>query len=365
MHVPLAVVRIQRVQQLLHAQHVQCRHAQNLRFSALEQCRTVGPRQDVYLGAQRTNVGESSSVDANLVAKHTVAHRCLGDGSKCRGEFLFPAFEVRGQFGDHGGLDVVQTRFPRSLLHDDQRVTHVGDGEALHGLVSVVFELQEDRVVRDGLRRRIGQLLLRVTQCANEGLRSFQSGADDLLRGSLRAPGNEVDRLVGGFGLDHHDGDVVPGYPTGHDHVEHCGFELLVRREADPLTVDQGDAHTADGPAERQPRQLRGRGRPIDSDDVVEVIGVERHDRDDNLNLVTQALLEGRSERTVDQSAGENRVLGGAAFSPEERSGDATHGIHALLDVHRQREEVELVFRILRCRRGAQQQSAAVEGDGD
>ena len=123
----------------------------------------MGPRQDVHLGAQHTNVGESSSVDADLVAKHTVAHRRLSDGPERRGEFLLPAFEVRGQFGDHGGLDVVQTRFPRSLLHNDQRITHIGDGQALHGVVSIVFELQEDRVVRNGLRRRIGQLLLRVT----------------------------------------------------------------------------------------------------------------------------------------------------------------------------------------------------------
>ena len=35
--------------------------------------------------------------------------------------------------------------------------------EALHAVVDIVFELQEDRVIRDGLRRRVGQLLLRVT----------------------------------------------------------------------------------------------------------------------------------------------------------------------------------------------------------
>ncbi len=162
-HVPLAVVRIQGVQQLLHAQHVQSRHAQNLRFSTLEQCRAMGPRQDVHLGAQCTNVGESSSVDADLVTKNTVAYRRLGDGSERCGEFLLPAFEVRDQLGDHGRLDVVQTCFARSLLHDDESITHIRDSEALHGVVDVVFELQEDRVIRDGLRRRVGQLLLRVT----------------------------------------------------------------------------------------------------------------------------------------------------------------------------------------------------------
>ncbi|MGW1927668.1 AMP-binding protein [Streptomyces massasporeus] len=40
------------------------------------------------------------------------------------------------------------------------------------------------------------------------------------------------------------------------------------------------------------------------------MVGVERHDRLDDLDLVAQALLEGGAQRAVDQTAGEDRVLG-------------------------------------------------------
>ena len=56
---------------------------------------------------------------------------------------------------------------------------------------------------------------------------------------------------------------------------------------------------------------------------VVEVVGVERHDRDDDLDLVAQALDEGRAQRAVDQPAGEDGVLARAALAAEERAGDA------------------------------------------
>src|SRR5205085_6489076 len=53
------------------------------------------------------------------------------------------------------------------------------------------------------------------------------------------------------------------------------------------------------------------------------------------------------------------------ALAAEERAGDLARGVHLLLDVDRQREEVELVLRVLAGRGGRQQHGLAVEvGDG-
>src|SRR6185312_3763531 len=52
---------------------------------------------------------------------------------------------------------------------------------------------------------------------------------------------------------------------------------------------------------------------------VVQVLGVQREDRLDNLDLVAQALDEGRAQRAVDEPAGEDRVLGRAALEPGMR----------------------------------------------
>ena len=83
---------------------------------------------------------------------------------------------------------------------------------------------------------------------------------------------------------------------------------------------------------------------------VVEVVGVERHDGGDDLDLVAQALDERRAQRPVDQAAGEDGVLGGTALTAEERAGDLARGVHPLLDVHRQREEVEVLLGVLATR---------------
>ena len=61
-----------------------------------------------------------------------------------------------------------------------------------------------------------------------------------------------------------------------------------------------------------------------------------RHD----LRLVAEALRERRAQRTVREAAREDGVLGGAAFSAEERAGDLARRIGPLLDVDGEGEEV-------------------------
>src|SRR5256885_13123203 len=58
--------------------------------------------------------------------------------------------------------------------------------------------------------------------------------------------------------------------------------------------------------------------------------------------LFRSALDERRAQRPVDQPAGEDRVLGRTALAAEERAGNAPGGVHPLLDVDGQREEVKV-----------------------
>ena len=164
------------------------------------------------------------------------------------------------------------------------------------------------------------------------------------------------------LGLDHHDRDVTGlGDPAGHDHVEDGVLELAVRRERDPLALDERHTHAADGAGERQARELGGHRRGVDRQHVVGLVGVERQHGDDDLDLVAQTLLEGRAQRPVDQAAGEDRVLAGTTLAAEERAGDLAHGVHPLLDVDREREEVEVLLGVLAGRGGRQQHRLVVE----
>ena len=219
-----------------------------------------------------------------------------------------------------------------------------------------------------GLDRRGGQDPLRLAQRGDERLGRLQALGHRLLVGGDRAGvlrvGQQLQRLRGRLGLDHHDRDVaVLQHPARHDHVEGGVLELRVGRERDPLVLDQRDPDAADRPGERQARELGRHGRGVDRHHVVQVLRVQREHRLDDLDLVAQALDEGRAQRAVDQAAGEDRVLGRAALTTEERAGNAPGRVHALLDVHGQREEVESLARLLA--RGSRRQDDGLVIQGD
>ena len=186
---------------------------------------------------------------------------------------------------------------------------------AVTRLQDVVLVVQEDAGTRAvGLAALRGQLGLRLAQHLDERLGGLQAVGDDLLGRRARRrrrPAGPV--WLGGLGLDHHDRDVaVVEHAAGDDHVEDGVAELGVGREGDPLALDQRDADAADRAGERQAGQLGGGGGGVDRDHVVQVVRVQRHDGRDDLDLVAQALGEGRAQRPVDQAAGEDRVLGRA-----------------------------------------------------
>ena len=272
------------------------------------------------------------------------------------------ARELLGQLLVDDGLDLVGAVVPLLLAGQGQRIGQPGlDGCPLDGLERIGLVRREDREVGNrlgGLRR---QLQLGLAQRPEERLGGLQTLGDDLFGGRGGAAGDELDGVLGGLGLDHHDRDVVTGDATGDDHVEDGLLQLRVGRERDPLALDQGDPDAGNGAGERQAGDLGGRGRGVDREHVVQLVGVQRHDGDDDLDLVAQAGLEGRAQRTVDQPTGEDGVLGRAAFATEERSGDAPGGVHPLLDVDRQGEEVELLLRVLAGGGGAQQHGVLVE----
>ncbi len=175
------------------------------------------------------------------------------------------------------------------------------------------------------------------------------------------------DMVVAGRVVGAGDNADVAGsdHAAGDHHVEGGLLQLLVGGERHPLVTDQRDAHAADRAGERQARELRRRGRGVDRHDVVQVLRVQAHHRDDDLDLVAQALGEGRAQRPVDQTAGEDRVLGRTPLAAEERAGDAPGRVHPLLDVHGQREEVQVVLGLLgRGGRGEHHRVVVEVGDG-
>jgi len=77
----------------------------------------------------------------------------------------------------------------------------------------------------------------------------------------------------------------------------------------------------------------------------VDLVGTD--DGDDDLRLVAVTVGERRSQRSVDESAGQNRLLARTTFAAEERARDLARGIRTLFDVDGQREEVDAVTHAL------------------
>ena len=107
------------------------------------------------------------------------------------------------------------------------------------------------------------------------------------------------------------------------------------------------DAHGADRAEERQRRDRERRRGAVDREDVVRHDHVGGEHGADHLHLVLEALRPERPDRAVDHARGERRALGGAALPLEEAAGDLPGGVHPLLDVDRQREEVRVGARVV------------------
>ena len=74
---------------------------------------------------------------------------------------------------------------------------------------------------------------------------------------------------------------------------------------------------------------------------VVGVDEVGRQHGGHDVGLAAESVAERRAQRPVDEAARQRRLLGGTALTAEERAGDASNGVHPLLDVDGQREEVD------------------------
>jgi hypothetical protein len=195
-------------------------------------------------------------------------------------------------------------------------------------------------------RDDLGDVLLGLVECGG------QCGLVDL-RGAVLvvAPGT-----LGAAGLDHHDGDVAALELTTGDHDLEGGLvALFVGGVRDPLTVGGvRQAHRTDRALDRDVGDHECRGGTVDREHVVGVLLVGAEDGADDVDLVAEVRRERRAQRPVDQATGQDRGLGRTALTTEERAGDLAGGVHALLDVHRQREEVDALTDMTRSGGGHQ-----------
>src|SRR5690606_8302920 len=128
------------------------------------------------------------------------------------------------------------------------------------------------------------------------------------------------------------------------------------------LTVDAPDADRGDRTVERDIRDGQRRRRAAQRDHVGVAVLLGREDGRDDLGLVAPALRDQRPDRSVDETRGEDLLLGGLSFALEKAAGDLPGGERLLLVVDGEGQEIDSLTRG-RCGRGRDQDDRVAVAD--
>ena len=160
-----------------------------------------------------------------------------------------------------------------------------------------------------------------------------------------------------GTGLDHR--DEVGG--SAQLQVQIRVLALLVGGVDDKLAGLHvtADAHAGKRALEGNAAERHGQGSTHDVDDVegVDLVGDERGS--DDVHLVAEAVREARADRAVDHTSRERGLLAGTALTLEVATRNAAGGVHLLVEVDGQREEV-VVLALLRDDHGVEHRGVAL-----
>ena len=340
--VVLGLLEAERVQAHLVTRGAERGDREGLRLAAGEDGRAVRARRHSHLDPDVADLLRGTPVGALLVDRDALADDVLL-------ELVEGQLHRAAARGVGLGLVGIARQRLEDLLLDSlggvlalELVGHLG--RLVEGRAEALLDLGEDRLVdlrRGGLHLGLAGLLLQVALGLAELL-------DGLVGDVERIEDLGLGDLVGAC-LDHQDGL----FGARDDEVER-GLEqpLLIGIDEEVALRVLADAHGADRHREGDVRHHQRGACAVHREDVVGVFVVYRHGDRDQLRLARPALWKERAQRPVDHSSGEGGLLSGPALTAEEAAGDLARGVHPLLHVDGQREEVDVA--LIARRRGAE-----------
>ena len=370
-HVTLGLRTGQRVDLLLHLEHVQRGDAQNLGLATLEQGGTVHARHNVHLGGQGADVAQATAVDAVVLGQDAATHDLALQFLEGVAEFLVllgivHIGELVREHLAHVLLDLMDAVLTRQLLGDGERLVQILMGDLVDAGVQLVGVLREELEFLGLLGGDLLELVLSLANHLDERLGGLKTTGNDFLIGlGLTLVVDEVPGVFAGTGLDHGDGNITVLDHAASDHnLEHGALTLAPTREGNPLAINQRQTHTGDRAFERQTGDHGGGGSGVQGDDIVSVIRVHGEHGLDDLHFVAQGVREQRAQRAVDDAAGEDGLGARAAFTAEERARNLAGSVHLLFNIDGQREEVVVLLRAGTGGGGGQNHGIVVEVGG-
>ncbi len=310
----------------------------------------MGATDHAHLDGERADVGRAAAVETNAVFDHPGPHEVLEDRLEGPLRLGRTVGVVLGEseLGDHRVEGLALGLAPGLLVGDRDHVAEPRLGGRPHPVEDLVRVVDGGRPLDlAGLDLR-GEFELEVDRLGDVGLRRLEAGRNGVLVGRGVALGDQPDPVGSRSGLHHHDVDLALGVAASRHHELEDGLlEIVVGREGDPFALLEGEPHPADRPLEGdRAHGERGR-RPVERHDVEWVLAVDGERHDDHLGLAAEAVGERGAQGAVDEPAGQDGLLGRTALAAEERSGDLPGGVHPLLDVDREGEEVDALTHLL------------------
>ena len=324
MDIALAFLIGQAVQNLRLAQGTQRGYGEGLGLAAGEHGAAVGAGQDAGFAPDGANLGDLAAVGTDAFVQDAAAH-----------DFLVQVVQGVGHLGVAAGEDIGKV-LDGLGLHLLLTLLALGTVEGVEGPLGLIIS-----ILADG----DGDILARhVEREVALGLADFRH--DLLLEGNQLLDGlvREEDRIqhyiLGyflGAGFHHHDG--VLG--AGHVQADLGGGALLFIGHQDELAIYHAHMHGTRGARPGDIADAQGDGRAQHRGDFGGDVGIDGQGGSHYLHVVAHALGEERAQGTVDQAAGQGRLLGGTAFTLDEAAGNFTHGVLLFFKVYRQREEID------------------------
>ena len=323
MDIALEILIAQTVQGLTFADGAQGSHGQGLGLAAGEDGTAVGTGKNTDIAPDGADFVYLPAVGTNAFVQDFGAHDFLVQIVQSVSDFIFPLRETLRQGGNSFFLCLRLTSltfFPlKGFKCPDALVVGIfTDG----GLDIIAGGDQRDNSLF--LADFGNNLLLEGNQLFDLLMREENRVQNGFLRELLRA------------GFHHHDGF----FGSSNIETQIAFFALLLIGADDELTVHTADQHCAGGAVPRDITDGQSDGRADHGGDFRGNILLHAQHGDNHLDIIPHTLVEEGTERTVDQTACQGRLFGGAAFTLDESAGNFADGILLFFDVHSEREEV-------------------------
>ena len=329
-HVALAGLGAQALDDLHLAHRREGRDGHDLRFTAGEHAGAMGARQHADLAPDRADLRKAAAVRTHALLEDLLAH-----------DLLVQVVQRVIDLG-HAALKALGVLLVRLLGDDLLAVAALMAVKRLEDPLAAAIEVLADSRLDVGARLEDRVILLLLADLRHDLLLEGDELLDRLMAGEDRAEHVRLADLLGA-GLDHQHGLV--GARHGQVQLRHLALRKV--RVDDNLAINQAHGDARNRAAPRDVAHGDGRRGADHRGDIRRHILLDGEDGGHDLHVVAHALVEQRAQRAVDQAGGQRRLLGGTALALDESAGDLAHGVHLLFKIHAQREEVLALARLL------------------